>query len=165
MWTLRGRVVDVGMGRGDLTDAEWERLRPFLGHLRGLGRSRGGFTSNLHLSTDGGCRPLSLAVTPGQRAGGTQFVAVLEKIRVPRPRPGRPRMKPDSLAADNAFSNGPVREYLRRRGIHHTMPEKSDSQAARIPDHLAPDLTTGRSPAAAAHTEDLGEAMSRVQPQ
>lgn len=24
------RVVVVGMGRGDLTDAEWERLRPFL---------------------------------------------------------------------------------------------------------------------------------------
>ncbi|WP_079252745.1 transposase [Streptomyces sp. M1013] len=25
-----GRLVDVNMGRGDLTDAEWERLRPFL---------------------------------------------------------------------------------------------------------------------------------------
>ncbi len=51
---------------------------------------------------------------------------------MPRPGPGRPRKKPDSLAADKAYSNGPIREYLRRRGIRHTIPEKSDSQAARL---------------------------------
>ncbi|WP_443031226.1 IS5 family transposase [Streptomyces sp. 3213.3] len=98
----------------------------------GLGRSRGGFTSKLHLSADGCCRPLSLIVTPGQRADCTQFIAVLEKIRVPRSGVGRPRVKPDNLAADKAYSNGPIREYLRRRGIRHTIPEKSDSQAARL---------------------------------
>ncbi|WP_374190394.1 MULTISPECIES: IS5 family transposase [Streptomyces] len=98
----------------------------------GLGRSRGGFTTKLHLSADGCCRPLSLIVTPGQRADCTQFKPVLEKIRVPRIGLGRPRKKPDSLAADKAYSNGPVREYLRRRGIGHTIPEKTDSQAARL---------------------------------
>ncbi|MEU7473931.1 IS5 family transposase [Streptomyces sp. NPDC044984] len=98
----------------------------------GLGRSRGGFTSKLHLSADGHCRPLSLIVTAGQRADCTQFIGVLEKIRVPRTGPGRPRKKPASLAADKAYSNGPVREYLRRRGIRHTIPEKTDSQAARL---------------------------------
>ncbi|MGW3236662.1 IS5 family transposase [Streptomyces olivaceus] len=98
----------------------------------GLGRSRGGFTTKLHLSADGRCRPLSLIVTPGQRADCTQFTPVLEKIRVPRTGPVRPRKKPDSLAADKAYSNGPCREYLRRRGIRHTIPEKTDSQAARL---------------------------------
>ncbi|MFJ4759187.1 MULTISPECIES: IS5 family transposase [unclassified Streptomyces] len=98
----------------------------------GLGRSRGGFTTKLHLSADGRCRPLSLIVTPGQRADCTQFRPVLEKIGVPRTGPGRPRRKPDSLAADKAYSNGPCREYLRRRGIRHTIPEKTDSQAARL---------------------------------
>ncbi|WP_419586930.1 transposase [Streptomyces sp. Qhu-G9] len=39
---------------------------------------------------------------------------------------------PDSRAADKAYSNGPCREYLRRRGIRHAIPEKSDSQAARL---------------------------------
>jgi transposase len=57
---------------------------------------------------------------------------VLEKIRVPRIGPGRPRRKPDSLAADKAYSNGPCREYLRRRAIRHTIPEKTDSQTARL---------------------------------
>ncbi|GHF12280.1 IS5 family transposase [Streptomyces spiralis] len=75
----------------------------------GLGRSRGGFTSKLHLSADGRCRPLSLVVTGGQRADCTQFQTVLAKIRVPRVGPGRPH-----------------------RGIRHTIPEKSDSQAARL---------------------------------
>ncbi len=98
----------------------------------GLGRSRGGFTSKLHLSADGRCRPLSLVVTGGQRADCTQFSPVLEKIRIPGPGPGRPRNKPDSLAADKAYSNGPCREYLRRRGIRHTIPEKADSEAARL---------------------------------
>lgn len=51
---------------------------------------------------------------------------------MPRPGPGRPRKKPDSLAANRAYSNGPVREYLRRRGIRHTIPEKTDSQATRL---------------------------------
>lgn len=96
----------------------------------GLGRSRGGFTSKIHLSADGRCRPLSLITSPGQRADCTQFVPVLEKIRVPRQGPGRPRKKPDSVAADRAYSNGPGRRYLRRRGIRHTIPEKADSQAA-----------------------------------
>ncbi|MEV0447498.1 IS5 family transposase [Streptomyces sp. NPDC050600] len=84
------------------------------------------------LSADGRCRPLSLTVTAGQRADCTQFVPVLEKIRVPRLGPGRPRKKPASVAADKGYSNGPCREYLRRRGIRHTVPEKTDSQAARL---------------------------------
>ncbi|WP_449342511.1 IS5 family transposase [Streptomyces aurantiogriseus] len=98
----------------------------------GLGRSRGGFTTKLHLSADGRCRPLSLIVTPGQRADCTQFKPVLEKIRVPKSGPGRPRKTPDSVVADKAYSNGPCREYLRCRGIRHTIPEKTDSQAARL---------------------------------
>ncbi len=50
---------------------------------------------------------------------------------MPRPGVGRPRSRPDSLAADKAYSNGPCRRYLRRRGLRHTIPEKTDSQAAR----------------------------------
>ncbi len=97
-----------------------------------LGRSRGGFTSKLHLSADGRCRPLSLVVTGGQRTNCTQFQTVLEKIRVPRAGPGRPGTKPGCLAADKADSNSLCPEYLRRSGIRHSIPEKTDSQAARL---------------------------------
>ncbi|MFJ9759522.1 transposase [Streptomyces sp. NPDC101149] len=65
--------------------------------------------------------PLSLVVTPGQRADCTQFKPVLEKIRIPKPGPGRSRNKPDSVAADKAYSNGPCCQRLRNRGIRYTM--------------------------------------------
>lgn len=39
---------------------------------------------------------------------------------------------PDSVAADKAYSNRPCCEYLRRRGIRHTIREKTDSQAAPL---------------------------------
>jgi transposase len=39
---------------------------------------------------------------------------------------------PDSIAADKGYSDSPCREYLRCRGIRHTIPEKTDSQAVRL---------------------------------
>ncbi|WP_405851895.1 IS5 family transposase [Streptomyces sp. NBC_00090] len=98
----------------------------------GLGRSRGGFTTKVHLSADGRCRPLSLLVTSGQRADCTQFEPVMEKIRVPRTGSGRPRRRPDSVSADKAYSNRRSRAYLRKRGIRHVIPEKADQAANRV---------------------------------
>ena len=56
----------------------------------------------------------------------------MEKIRVPRSVPGRPRRTPDSVGADKAYSNRNTRAYLRRRGIPHASPEKKDQQANRL---------------------------------
>ncbi|WP_251016751.1 IS5 family transposase [Streptomyces sp. ISL-99] len=95
-----------------------------------LGRSRGGLTCKLHLSADGKCRPLSLVITPGQRADCTQFERVMD-IRVPRLGVDRPQRVPDSVGVDKANSNGVIRAYLRRRGIRHVIPEKSDTKKAR----------------------------------
>ena len=39
---------------------------------------------------------------------------------------------PSRRVTTNALSNGPCRQYLRRRDILHTIPEKTDSQAARL---------------------------------
>lgn len=44
----------------------------------GLGRSRGGWTTKIHLACEQGQRPLSLLVTAGQRGDSPQFTAVLE---------------------------------------------------------------------------------------
>ncbi|MFD3336682.1 IS5 family transposase [Streptomyces sp. NPDC058700] len=97
-----------------------------------LGRSRGGFTTKLHLSADGRCRVLSLVITPGQRADCTQFKSVMDKIRVPRLTTGRPRTKPDSVSADKGYSNRQTRRYLRKRSIRHVIPEKADQAAHRV---------------------------------
>jgi transposase len=75
---------------------------------------------------------LSLVLTPGQCADCTQFEAVMEAIHVPRLTVGRPRITPDSVSADKAYSNRRTRCYLRRRGIRHVIPEKSDQAKHRI---------------------------------
>ena len=64
--------------------------------------------------------------------GGPVPVDLLRLLRIPKLGSGRPRKKPDSLAADKAYGNRPIREYLRRRGIRYTIPEKADIQAARL---------------------------------
>ena len=66
---------------------------------RALGRSRGGWTTKLHLSCEQGRKLMSLVLTGGQRGDSPQFIAVLERIRVPRLGSGRPRTRPDRVLA------------------------------------------------------------------
>jgi transposase len=58
--------------------------------------------------------------------------AIMDRIRVPRLGPGRPRTRPDSVSADKAYCNRQTRRYLRRRGIRHVIPEKTDQAANRV---------------------------------
>jgi hypothetical protein len=44
---------------------------------------------------------------------------------------GRPRKRPDHLVADKGYSYPRCRRLLRRRGIAHTIPERSDQHARR----------------------------------
>jgi len=69
-------------------------------------------------------------LTPGQAADCRQFIPVLDKIRVPGP-VGRPRTRPDAVAADKAYSSKANRSYLRQRRIIAVIPEKTDQQANR----------------------------------
>jgi transposase len=51
---------------------------------------------------------------------------------VPRPGgQGRPRKRPDHLIADKGYSYPTCRRLLRRRGIPHTIPQRSDQRAHR----------------------------------
>ncbi|QRP42637.1 IS5 family transposase [Amycolatopsis sp. FDAARGOS 1241] len=92
----------------------------------GIGRSRGGWTTKLHLATEQGQKPLSLVVTGGQRGDSPHFQQVLDRISVLRFGPGRPRTRPDRVLADKAYGSRANRAYLRRRGIRCTIPEKAD---------------------------------------
>jgi transposase len=58
----------------------------------GMGRSRGGLTSKIHLVGEGGRRPLAFLITPGQWGDAPQLIPVLERLNVPRVTTGRPRM-------------------------------------------------------------------------
>lgn len=74
---------------------------------------------------------MSVVVTPGQRNDGTQLLAVLDAVRVARAGRGRPRKRPERLVADRAYGKGVYRRLLRRCGIPHTIPERSDHRQKR----------------------------------
>nr|WP_236570841.1 IS5 family transposase [Streptomyces sp. GF20] len=97
----------------------------------GPGRSRGGFTTKLHLAVEQSQKPLSIVVTTGQCGDSPQFEPVLEKVRVPRLGRGRPRVQPDRVRADKAYASRRNRAYLRRRGIRCTIPDKADQTRNR----------------------------------
>ena len=92
----------------------------------GLGRSRGGLTTKVHLACEQHQKPLSIIITAGQRGDSPQFAAVLEGIRVPRPGPGRPRTRPARVLGGKAYSSRANRACLRRRGIACTIPQPAD---------------------------------------
>ncbi len=70
-----------------------------------VGRSRGGLTTKIHLASDGNRRPLSVLITPGQWGDALQLITVLDRICVPLPAGGRPRMRPDHVCGDKAYSS------------------------------------------------------------
>jgi transposase len=71
-------------------------------------------------------------VTPCQRHDSVCARLLLEQIRVPRTGQGRPRCWSDRVIADKAYSSRGFRAYLRKRGIAHTIPEKTDQQRHRL---------------------------------
>lgn len=79
----------------------------------GLGRSRGGLTTKLHLAVEQRQKPMSIVITAGQRGDSPQFEPVLDKVRVPRIGPGRPRTRPNRVRADKAYASRKNRAYLR----------------------------------------------------
>jgi transposase len=96
-----------------------------------LGRSRGGLSTKIHLAVDGRGRPLSVLLTPGQAGDNPLLLPLLDAIAVHDGGPGRPRKRPDMVIADKAYAHDPTRRALRRRGLRHTIPERSDQIARR----------------------------------
>jgi Transposase DDE domain len=96
----------------------------------GLGRSRGGLSTKLHIVADLRCRPVARVTTAGQRHDSLSFDAVMNDLLVVRPN-GPARRRPDRVMADKAYSSRRIRASLRRRRIKATIPEPADQQAAR----------------------------------
>jgi transposase len=96
-----------------------------------LGRSRGGWSTKIHLACERQRHVLAFVLTPGQAGDCPQMIAVLERIRVPRTGPGRPRTRPDRVLGDKAYSSRANRAYLAGRGITATIPVPADQAAHR----------------------------------
>ena len=93
-----------------------------------LGRSRGGFSTKVHVRAEGGGKPMTFVLTPGQRNESTVFERLLEQGAVKRLGPGRPKRRPRRVVGDKGYSAGRIRRYLHKHGIAVTIPRRRDER-------------------------------------
>jgi transposase len=91
-----------------------------------LGRSRGGFSTKLHLRCDARGRPVVLHLTGGQRHDLIGVGPLFGQGVLRTGRRGRPRWKPEAVIADKAYSAAWLLDVLRRKGITPVIPSRSD---------------------------------------
>ena len=67
---------------------------------------------------------MTLVLTPGQRNEATAVEPLLAQGAVKRPGRGRPRLRPDRVVGDKAYSSRRIRRGCRRRGVRYTIPRR-----------------------------------------
>ena len=97
----------------------------------GLGRSRGGLTTKIHVAADLRCRPVARLTSPGQHGDSPRFIPLMEAITISRRGRGRPRQRPGRAMADKAYSSRANRTWLRRHQITAVIPVKEDQKKHR----------------------------------
>lgn len=90
------------------------KKQPDIAGDNGLGRSRGGFGTKIHLATDGSGLPLNIVLSPGQ-AHESQFAQrLLDGIGVQRQN-GNMKRRGHAVLADKAYSGHALRNELKKR--------------------------------------------------
>jgi len=91
-----------------------------------LGRSRGGFSTKVHVRAEGGGKPLAFVISGGERHESRYVEALLARGHVRRRARGRPRVRPRRLVGDRGYSYPTVRRLLARRRIQAVIPRRRD---------------------------------------
>jgi len=121
LWCIDGTVIRAhraaaGARKGELTTEE-----NAVKHA--LGRARGGYSTKLHVLTDGQGIPLSVTATAGQRNEAPEFENVIASSRINIFRKAK---RPDALAGDKGYSSGKIREFIAKHGIQDVIPTRSN---------------------------------------
>jgi hypothetical protein len=100
-----------------------------------LGRSRGGFTTKIHLRCEGYGKPVTFTLTGGQVHDSTQVSALISRGAIRRI--GRGRLRPTKMVGDKAYSRRSIRLALRKRGIIPVIRPTSAASPASTARHTA----------------------------
>jgi transposase len=68
----------------------------------------------------------------GQRHDSLAFAPLMDRLKIARRGPGRPRTRPGRVLGDKAYSSTAIRAHLRRRRIRATIPEPADQVKNRL---------------------------------
>jgi transposase len=102
-----------------------------------LGRSRGGFSTKVHVRAEGGGKPITFVLTSGERPEAEALPALLGTGAVKRAGPGRPRLRPERVVGDRGYSSRRARRDLRRRGIGAVIPQPRNQRPCALFDPAA----------------------------
>lgn len=91
-----------------------------------LGRSRGGYSTKIHLVTDSEGVPLAVKVTAGQRHESTQMIDLLNAVSLVDLENSPLVDRPDAVAGDKGYSYPHLRQWLNERKIEDVIPSKSN---------------------------------------
>jgi transposase len=80
------------------------------------------------MRAEGHGKPMVFALSGGERHESRYVEVLMERGAVKRPGRGRPRLRPERVAADKGYSYPRVRRYLRRRGIGAVIPTRVDQR-------------------------------------
>lgn len=86
---------------------------------QGLGRSRGGFTTKLHIAATDENTPVAMHLTPGQDHDASAFGALMNEVP--------PDCHPRTGVADKAYDSGEIRDALRDKGMKPVIPHRSNA--------------------------------------
>jgi transposase len=99
-----------------------------------LGRSRGGFSTKIHILCDGHGHPLHFHLTAGQEHDSTAFAAVLEGADARlQDGDGEPVAWPVALGGDKGYRADWIDEYLLERDIQPVIPSKENEDRRTRP--------------------------------
>lgn len=99
-----------------------------------LGRSRGGFSTKIHLLCDGQGLPLHFHLTAGQEHDSTALTALLEGAdRIVTNGDDEPVPWPVALAGDKGYRADWIDEYLLDHGIAPIIPSKANEDRTARP--------------------------------
>lgn len=99
-----------------------------------LGRSRGGFSTKIHILCDGQGHPLHFHLTPGEAHESTAFEALLEGADARlHDGDGVPLAWPVALGGDKGYRAAWIDEYLLKLGIQPVIPSKENEDRHERP--------------------------------
>ena len=88
-----------------------------------MGRSRGGFSTKIHVRCEGTGKLITFLLTPGQESDINVAEELLQAGAVRRQN-GHLRTYPKRLVADKGYTSKAFRKYLHQRNIRCTIPHR-----------------------------------------
>ena len=130
LWGIRGIIPDAGRTQPDGTHGpilrQHDSARPRVGcrgkrgqQHQAFGRSRGGFSTKIHLKTDLDGNPLDFHLTGGEASDSTQFETSLDI---------GPDIRPRIAMTDRGYDSQVNRAAARARGITPVIPRRENSK-------------------------------------